>query len=203
MRRVDDREETQWLGGEAHVPPINRLPRFSVMRRWLASRIIPLLAGAAAAGVALGSLGTIGVIKAEHERSRRRIGEQSARTLNERSESMEQTRADERRVCDNEADAMGMGTILAAFGLGLLAGAVATLLTTPESGTSVRTRLKRGVETARQELDEIVGETKESWNLVSNDARKAVKQTATRVKEAAQVTKEALAEGVPPVRKTP
>jgi hypothetical protein len=59
------------------------------------------------------------------------------------------------------------------------------------------------METARQELDGIVGETREAWNQVSNDAREAVKRTTTKVKEAAQVTKEALVEGEPPVRKTP
>lgn len=114
---------------------------------------------------------------------------------------MEQARADERRVRDNEAGGMGTGTILAAFGLGLLAGVAATLLTTPESGASVRRRVKRGVETASHELDEIVGETKESWVRVRDDAQDAVKRTATKIKEAAKVTKDAVAEGVSSVPK--
>ncbi len=119
---------------------------------------------------------------------------------------MEEKRPDERRLRDDEVGATDMGTILAAFGLGILIGAMMTLLTTSESGTTARTRLKRmkrGVEIAKQEFDTIVGETREAWNQVSNDAREAVKRTTTKVKEAAKVTKEALTEDEPPVRKTP
>jgi gas vesicle protein len=108
---------------------------------------------------------------------------------------MEQRRDDERQVREYEAGSVGAGTVLAAFGLGLLAGALATLLTTPEPGESVRRRVRRGVETARHELDGIVGETKESWSRVRDDAQDALKRTATKIKEAAKVTKEALAEG--------
>lgn len=112
-------------------------------------------------------------------------------------------RDDERRSNEDEGDDMGVATIFAALGLGLLAGAVAMLLTTPESGEAVRTRLKRGMDRARRELDEIVEESKESWNVVRDDTREAVKRTATRIKEAAKVTKEALVEGEQPKPKTP
>jgi gas vesicle protein len=78
-----------------------------------------------------------------------------------------------------------------------------TLLTTPEPGESVRRRVRQGVETGRHELDEIVGETKESWNLMSNDAREAVKRTATKIKEAAKVVKEALGESEASASKAP
>lgn len=98
---------------------------------------------------------------------------------------------------------MGVGTMLAAFGFGLLVGAVATLLTTPESGVSVRNRLKKGMETAKNELDEVVGGAKEDWSTVGGDVREAVKRTASRVKEAAEITKEALASGDATVRRTP
>jgi gas vesicle protein len=98
---------------------------------------------------------------------------------------------------------MGPASVLTAFGLGLLAGAVVTLLTTPESGTSVRTRLKRGAEAAKRELGGIAGETRESWDRVRDDTEEAVKRTATRIKEAARVTKEALAEGGNSVPKVP
>lgn len=196
MRRVDDREEMQWLGGEAHVRANDgRLSRSRVLQ-WLSSEVMTLLAGAA-----IGSLGTAGAMRAEGEKRHRRIGERVVRVSNERSETMEQVRADERRVRDNEPGGMGTGTILAAFGLGLLAGAVATMLTTPESGTSIRRRVKRGVETASHELDEIVGETKESWVRVRDDAQDAVKRTATKIKEAAKVTKDAVAESVSSVPK--
>jgi gas vesicle protein len=116
---------------------------------------------------------------------------------------MEQERTNDRLGRDGGVDAVGVGTILAAFGIGLLAGAVATLLTTPESGASVRNRLKRGMETAKNELDEVVGEAKEDWDTVGSEVREAVKRTASRVKEAAEVTKEALASGDATVRRTP
>jgi len=115
---------------------------------------------------------------------------------------MEQTRADERRAGGDNADAMGVGTILAIFGLGALAGAVMTLLTTPESGESVRRRVRRGAETAHEEFDGIVGEAKESWGRVRNDAQDAVKRTATKIKEAAIDTKEALAEQPPSITRS-
>lgn len=95
---------------------------------------------------------------------------------------------------------MGTGTILAVFGLG---GAVATLLMTPESGASVRRRVKRGAETAQEELGGIVGEARESWRLVRDDAQSAVTRTAINMKEAAKVTREAVAEGVISIPKTP
>jgi gas vesicle protein len=203
MKRVDDQDERQWLGGEAHVRLYNGRPRLSSLRRWLASENIPLLAGVAAVCAAIGSLGTVGVMRTEHESLRRRIDERSVRASSERSGSMEQVRSDERQVRGEAAVAMDVGTVLAAFGLGLLAGAAVTLLTTPESGASVRKRLKRGVDTARQELDQIAGETKESWKLVRDDAREAAKRTTTRIKEAVEVTKKALAEGETSVPKAP
>lgn len=115
---------------------------------------------------------------------------------------MELIREDERRGRSHEAGAMGAATLLAAFGFGLLAGAVVTLLTTPESGASVRNRLKRGAETAKRELDGIVGETKESWDRVRNETGEAVTRTSSRIKEAAKVTKEAVTEEGTPVPKT-
>jgi len=114
---------------------------------------------------------------------------------------MEQIRGDERRARYEDAGAMGAGTVLAAFGLGLLAGALATLLMTPEPGESVRRRVRRGLETARHELDGIVEESKDSWSRVRDDAQDAVKRTAKRIKEAAKVTKEAVAEDTPSVPK--
>lgn len=199
----DDREKMLWLGGEAHVRSYDVRPTLSFLRRWLTLEALPLLAGAAAAGIALGSLGTVGMMKAKQEPSRKRIGERIHTGSHERKESMEQGRADDRQMRDDEVDAMGAWTILAAFGFGLLAGATVTLLTTPEPGSSVRRRVKRGVDTAREELDEIVKESKESWGQVRDDAREAVKRTAVKMKDAAQATKDALAEDPSSVRKMP
>lgn len=116
---------------------------------------------------------------------------------------MEQVREEERRIVDDKAGSIDAGTMVAAFGLGLLAGAAVMLLTTPESGSSVRSRVKRGVDTVRHELDEIVEETKESWSQVRDDAREAIKRTAAKMKESAPVTKDALAEDLSSVRRVP
>jgi gas vesicle protein len=154
------------------------------------------------AGVVLGSVGTVGAMRADGGKRYRQVNERVVRASSERSETMGQLPVEERRVCDHEVGGMGAGAILAAFGFGLLAGAVATLLTTPEPGASIRRRVKRGVETAKHEFDEVVGETKESWNRVRDDAQDAAKRTATKIKEAAKVTKDAMAEGMSSAPKT-
>jgi gas vesicle protein len=110
---------------------------------------------------------------------------------------MEQDQEDGRHRQHEGESALGVGVILAAFGLGALAGAAAVVLTTPESGSSVRQRLKRGAEAAKQELGETVEEAGQSWQAVSHGAREAVKKTTTRIKEAAHVTKEALMKDMP------
>lgn len=197
MYRIDDQHGGQWLGGEAHVRPYNgRTSRVS-LRRWLPESLLLL------AGIGLGSLGTAGVMKREDGKRGGPIGNCVADRPKERSGTMEQERTNDRSGRDGGVDAMGVGTIVAAFGFGLLAGAVVTLLTTPESGASVRNRLKRGMETAKNELDEVVGGAKEDWNRVDHDVREAVKRTASRVRDAAEVTKEALASGDATIRRTP
>lgn len=197
MYRIDDQTGRQWLGGEAHVRPYNSRSRRVAWRRLFFESLLLM------AGIGLGSLGTAGVMKRENGKQSDRIEQFTADRLRERGAIMEQERTTERSGRDGGVDAMGVGTVLAAFGFGLLAGAVATLLTTSESGASVRSRLKRGMETAKNELDEVVGEAKENWNAVGGDVREAVKRTASRVKEAAEITKEALASGDASVRRTP
>ncbi len=179
-------EEPQWLGGEAQVYPYLERTKPAWLTP-LISRGILLLAG-----LGIGSLGAVTVLKHEDGKQRDSIGDVVAHTSSERSGFVEQGQMDERQGYDEKVDVMGVGTILAAFGLGLVAGAVATMLTTPESGASVRNRLKRGIETARKELDEVVGEAKGDWDTVGGDVREAVKRTASRVKEAAEVTKDAV-----------
>lgn len=197
MYRIDDQHGRQWLGGEAHVRPYNGRPRRVSLRRLISKSLLLL------AGIGLGSLGTAGVMKRESGKRSDRIGHFTADRSRERGATMEQERTNERSGRDGGVDAMGVGTILAAFGFGLLAGAVATLLTTPESGGSVRNRLKRGMETAKNELDEVVGRAKEDWNTVGGDVREAVKRTASRVKEAAETTKDALSSGDDTSRRLP
>lgn len=186
MNRVDDLDSRRWLGGEAHVRPYNGRPRTGSLRRLISESLLLL------AGIGLGSLGTAGVMKREVGERSNPIGDSVGNLSRERSATMEQERTNDRSGRDGGVDAMGVGTILAAFGFGLVAGAVVTLLTTPESGTSVRNRLKRGIDTAKNELDEVVGGVKKDWETVGGDVGDAVKRTASRVKQAAEVTKEAL-----------
>lgn len=197
MQCVDDQDGRRWLGGEAHVRLYNGRPRTVSLKRLIPESLLLL------AGIGLGSLGTAGVMKREDEKGSDPIGDSGANRSRERSVTMEQERTNDRPGRDGGIEGMGVGTILAAFGFGLLAGAVVTLLTTPESGTSVRNRLKRGMETAKNELDEVVGGAKEDWETVGSDVREAVKRTATRVKEAAEITKDALASGDATDRRTP
>ncbi len=200
MYRIDDQNGRQWLGGEAHVRSYHGGTSRVPLRRWLSESLLLL------AGIGLGSLGTAGVMKREEGKRVGPIGDTVADLLKERSSTMQQERTYDRydRLgSDRGVDALGVGTILAAFGFGLLAGAVATLLTTPESGAAVRNRLKRGMDTAKNELDEVMGGAKEDWNTVGHDVREAVKRTASRVRDAAEVTKEALASGDATARRTP
>lgn len=199
MYRIDDQNGRQWLGGEAHVRSYNGRPRRVVWTRLIFESVLLM------AGIGLGSLGTAWAMNRENGKRGDRIEHFTADRSRERGTTMGQERTNERSGRDGgvDTDTMGAGTVLAAFGFGLVAGAVVTLLTTPESGTSVRNRLKRGMETAKNELDEVVGGAKEDWNTVGTDVREAVKRTASRVKEAAEVTKDALVSGDATVRRTP
>lgn len=194
MTRYDHGDERQWLGGEAHIPLNNgRLRPFSLWR-WLALGPVTRLAGVAAAAAALGSLGTVGVMNRQGARARPPGRAQPAQAAKERRTAMEHLREEYMERRDERQGGQDVGVVLAAFGLGLMAGTAVVLLTTPESGASVRARLRRGMETARRELDDIVDETAESWGVVRDDARDAVKRTAAKIKEAAKVTRDAVTE---------
>lgn len=193
MRSEDDWDERQWLGGEAHVFVKRERSGIDVLRGWIQSDLGSLVTGAAAVGAALGSLGTASAMMA----GRPKVGpikKQRFEAQDERRQYMERTQEDERWVREDDGSTMGGAAVLAAFGLGLLAGALVTLLTTPETGESVRRRVRRGVDAAREELDEIMDEAKDSWSRVRDDAQEAVKRTTTKIKEAAKVTKEAVIE---------
>jgi hypothetical protein len=51
------------------------------------------------------------------------------------------------------------------------------------------------METARKEFDETVGEVKQDWSAVGDEICDSVKRTASRVKQAAEITKDALTDG--------
>ncbi len=111
---------------------------------------------------------------------------------------MEQERRLAQRCETADGEAVGALAVLAAFGVGLVAGAAAALLTTPESGSAVRRRLQRGADAARREFDGVLHDTRASWDGLRAEARDAVKRTTSRIKEAAEVTKAAvLNEGAP------
>lgn len=202
MSRIDNLEEMPWLGGEAHVRPSNGGPQGARLWRWLVASNIPALAGAAAVGVVLGSLASTRS-QAEDRRTRRRSSAKGAPPAAEQSEPREPAQAEGMRICDAETASPGSGALLAGFGLGVLAGAVVALLTTPEPGSSVRRRMTRGLETARRELDEIVDETSQSWGQVRDETRHAGIRMAAKMKEAAQATTKAVADDPDSLRKTP
>ncbi len=186
MRHVESQEEAQWLGGEAHVRPYMGTPKPASLKGLLSGGILLL------AGIGIGRLAADGGLQHEQGKQRDHIADVEAHRPSERSGNMGQRQAEERFAEDRGVDAVGIVTILAAFGIGLVAGAVTTLLTTPESGTSVRNRLKRGMDTARKEFDDVVGEAKKDWTVVGDEISDSVKRTASRMKQAAEVTKDAL-----------
>lgn len=186
MHRFDDQEETPWLGGEAQVYPRMSQWRPVALKRLLSGGMLLL------AGVGIGRLGTRDGLKREQGHEGERIVDIKLATPDERSRIMEQRREEDRRAGSRMDDGVGVVTLLASFGVGVMVGVAATLLTTPESGASVRNRIKRGVDTARKEFDETVEEAKLDWSAVGDEICDSAKRTASRVKQAAEVTKDAL-----------
>ena len=189
MRDEQDWGKAQWLGGEAQVYPHIGERKPASWTRLISGAMLLL------AGMGIGRLAAIGGGTPGHARQEDGVGDRETCAPTERSETMERRRDEDRPTGSGAVDELGVVTILAAFGLGLMAGAVTALLTTPESGTAVRNRLKRGVDTARREFDETMGEVKQDWSTVGDEICDSVKRTASRVKQAAEVTKDALADG--------
>ena len=189
MRDEQDWDEAQWLGGEAQVYPHVVKPKPAPWARLISGGLLLL------AGMGIGRLAAIDGKVQGPVRGENCNGNDGTCTPTERSGTMGRRRDEDRPAGSGTVDELGVVTILAAFGLGLMAGAVATLLTTPESGASVRNRVKRGVDAARKEFDETMGEVKEDWSAVGDEIYDSVKRTASRVKQATEVTKDALADG--------
>jgi gas vesicle protein len=187
--RGDDQHEAWWLGGEAQVYPRMAERKSIPLKHALTGGVLLL------AGMGIGHLTATGSETRGTGRRHNRIGNSATPMPSERSMPMEQNREMARPGGSGSVDGLGVVTILAAFGLGLVAGAVTTLLSTPESGTSVRNRLKRGMDTAKKEFDETVGEVKQDWSAVGDEICDSVKRTASRVKQAAEITKDALTDG--------
>lgn len=187
MRRLANQEETPWLGAEAQVYPRMGQRRLVPLRGLVSGGMLLF------AGFGIGRLGARDGLKRKHGHEGERLVDIKPVTPDERSRIMEQRREEDRRAGSGMDDGMGVGTVLAAFGLGLVAGVAATLLTTPESGASVRNRIKRGMDTARKEFDEAVEEAKQDWSAVGDGISDSVKRTASRVKQAAEAAREAMA----------
>ena len=78
------------------------------------------------------------------------------------------------------------------FIAGVLLGAGAALLMTPEAGPSLRGRLAKGAKIAQDELSDMATDTKEAMNSWSQEAQHALKQAKTRVSAAVDATKQAV-----------
>lgn len=78
------------------------------------------------------------------------------------------------------------------FIAGFLLGAGTAILLTPEAGSQLRHRLARGAKTAQDEFSDMASQTKEAMQAWSEEARKTMKQAATRVHSAVDVTKQAV-----------
>ena len=78
------------------------------------------------------------------------------------------------------------------FIAGFLLGAGTAILLTPETGSQLRNRLARGAKTAQDEFSDMASQTKEAVHAWSEEARKTMKQAATRVNSAVDATKHAV-----------
>lgn len=78
------------------------------------------------------------------------------------------------------------------FIAGMLLGAGTAILLTPETGSQLRHRLARGAKTAQDEFSDMASQTKEAMQAWSEEAKKTMKQAATRVNSAVDSTKQAV-----------
>ncbi|MGB0910964.1 MAG: YtxH domain-containing protein [Nitrospirales bacterium] len=75
---------------------------------------------------------------------------------------------------------------------GVILGAGAALLLTPEPGNSLRDRLARGAKTAQDEFSDMATDTKETLHTWSSDAQEKVRQAKSRVTAAVDATKQSV-----------
>ncbi len=113
MSRSRKREETEWLGGETLVRPHPHEPRVSLLKGVIAGGIVLL------AGIGFGRLMRGGGGKQVRESPRKRSLSSHAETGGSKQ-------------CEGVACAMAIG---AALGVGMVAGAVTTLLAVMKSGS--------------------------------------------------------------------
>lgn len=75
---------------------------------------------------------------------------------------------------------------------GFILGAGAAILMAPEPGTSIRQRLAKGAKIAQEEFGDVANETKKAFRAISQDTQRTVKQTAARLTDAVEATKQAV-----------
>ncbi len=175
MRRVEHEEGTQWLGGETHIPPYVREGRPPGLKHLL-SRGMLLVALTGVAGLIV-----LPRLKHACQPHTDQAGDIDAYTASENRAVREQRLAEKSRSGGNEVDAREVLAIATAFGFGLAAGTMGTLLRAYESGMAVRSRFRRGLGAARKPLDETVGGAKEVLTAVGNGIGHSVKLTTSRV----------------------
>jgi gas vesicle protein len=78
------------------------------------------------------------------------------------------------------------------FIAGFLLAAGTAMLLTPETGSQLRSRLARGAKTAQDEFSDMASQTREAMQAWSEEAKKSMKQAATRVNSAVGATKQAV-----------
>ncbi|MCP9469625.1 MAG: hypothetical protein NNA31_06455 [Nitrospira sp.] len=131
MPRSQNREETEWLGGETLVRPYPNEPRVSLLRGVIAGGIVLL------AGVGFGRL-----MRGDGGKQVRESPRQLGRIDHAKTQTSKQ--------CVNAASVMAIG---AALGVGMVVGAVTTFLAATEAGDSIRTRLRRPIGRVSDEFD--------------------------------------------------
>ncbi len=90
----------------------------------------------------------------------------------------------------NHSDSGWVNTFV--FIAGFLLAAGTAMLLTPETGTQLRGRLARGAKTAQDEFTDMASQTKEAMHAWADEAKKSMKQAATRVNSAVGATKDAV-----------
>lgn len=142
MLRSRSREETEWLGGETLVRSHPHEPRFSFLRGVIAGGVVLL------ASVGFGYL-VRSVARKQVRQSRRELSQTAA----------------EIRASKPCADAVSVMAIGAAWGVGMVAGAVTAFLAVTEASDCIHTRSKRTISTVSDESDRLAeaGKRDRAW----------------------------------------
>lgn len=92
------------------------------------------------------------------------------------------------------------GAIALAFLAGFFIGAGTALLLAPEPGIEMRRRLTRCAKTAQEELADVAAETRGALEALTKDAKQTIRQTASRLGDVVEATKDALRADTPALK---